>query len=300
MSLDAPEPPAVPVVHHPIPRRYVVLGLIVVVIVLLGALIIIRDHNPQTNTADTETVTPAPGSTLTALAQIPASTTNAVGATPVAAAGPITPLTATGKPTMWRAPSRSGALRPVVFFYGAEFAPFAAAQRWPLIVALDRFGTFGPVGQMQSSGSMAFPNTNTFTFWHATYTSKWIDLQTVERYSALNPTGASYTTLQVPTGRQALAVSAYDTTGSTFPLLDIANRYVLVGSSFTPALLAGQSQSQIVNDLGIPTSPITQAIVASANEITADICAVTGQQPTATCHARGVIAARAKLRIPTS
>jgi Domain of unknown function (DUF929) len=300
MSLDAPEPPAVPVVHHPIPRRYVVLGLIIVVIVLLGALIVIRDHNPQTNTAATETVTPAPASTLDALTHIPASTTNAVGATPVAAAGPITPLTPTGKPATWRAPTRSGVERPVVFFYGAEFAPYAAAQRWAVIVALSRFGTFGPVGQMQSSGSMVFPNTNTFTFWHATYASKWVDLQTVERYSALNPTGASYMTLQLPKGRQAQAVSAYDTTGSTFPLLDIANRYVLVGSSFSPAVLSGSSQSQIVSDLSIPTSPVTQAIVASANEITASICAVTGQQPAATCHARGITAARAKLRIPSS
>jgi hypothetical protein len=299
MSLDAPEQPTVTVVH-PIPRRYVVLGLIVVVIVLLGALIVIRDHNPQANTDATETITPAPASTLTALTHIPASTMNAVGATPVAAAGPIAPLTATGKPTTWRSTSRSGVTRPVVFFYGAEFAPFAAAQRWPVIVALSRFGAFGPIGQMQSSSSMAFANTNTFTFWHASYTSKWVDLQTVERYSALNPTGASYTTLQLPTAPQALAVSAYDTTGSTFPLLDIANRYVLAGSSYSPAVLSGQSQSQIVSDLAIPTSPITQAIVASANEITATICAVTGQQPAATCHARGVTDARAKLKIRPS
>jgi hypothetical protein len=296
MSLDAPEQPTVTVVH-PIPRRYVVLGLIVVVIILLGALIVIRDHNPQTTNA-VETVTPAPASTLAALEHIPASTMNAVGATPVAAAGPITPLTATGKPTTWRTASPSGVTRPVVFFYGAEFAPYAAAQRWAVIVALSRFGTFGPIGQMQSSSSIAFANTSTFTFWHATYTSKWVDLQTVERYSALNPTGASYMTLQLPTARQALAVSTYDRTGSTFPLLDIANRYVLAGSSYSPAVLSGQSQSQIVGDLAIPTSPITQAIVASANEITATICAVTGQQPAATCHARGITAARAKLRIP--
>jgi hypothetical protein len=190
--------------------------------------------------------------------------------------------------------------RPVVFFYGAEFAPYAAAQRWPVIVALSRFGTFGTVGLMQSSESVAFANTSTFTFWHTTYTSKWIALQTVERYSSLNPTGAQYTALQTPTPRQAAAVSTYDAAGATFPLLDIANRYVLAGSSFSPAVLASQNQSQIVGDLAIPTSPITQAIVASANEITATICAVDGQQPTAVCHARGVTAARAKLRITPS
>jgi hypothetical protein len=297
MSLEAPEQAAV-TVAHPIPRRYVALGLIVVVIALLGALLVLRQVTGHpNNTAAVETFTPAPASIMTSLAHIPATTSDAVGATPVTAAGPITPLTATGSPALWQDSGTDGVARPVVFFYGAEFAPYAAAQRWPVIVALSRFGTFGTIGLMQSSESVAFANTSTFTFWHATYTSKWINLQTVERYSALNPTGAQYTALQAPTPRQAAAVSTYDATGATFPLLDIANRYVLAGSSFSPAVLASQSQSQIVGDLAIPTSPITQAIVASANEITATICAVDGQQPAAVCHTRGVTAARAKLRI---
>jgi hypothetical protein len=235
---------------------------------------------------------------ITTLAHVPSATSAAVGVN--SPTNPITSPTATGNAPLWEATTAQSGPRPVVFFYGAEFAPYAAAQRWPVIVALSRFGTFGPIGLMQSSATMAFANTASFTFWHATYTSKWVDLQTVERYSALNPTGASYTTLELPTTRQALAVSTYDTTGSTFPLLDIANRYVLVGSSFSPAVLSGQNQSQIVGDLTIPTSPITQAIVASANQITASICTVTGQQPAATCHTRGVLAARAKLRVPAS
>jgi hypothetical protein len=280
MSLEAPEQAAV-TVAHPIPRRYVALGLIVVVIALLGALLVLRQVTGQTNTPAVETFTPAPASIMAALAHIPATTTDAVGATPVAAAGPITPLTATGSPAIWQDSDAGGVARPVVFFYGAEFAPYAAAERWPVIVALSRFGTFGGVGLMQSSDSVAFANTPTFTFWHTTYTSTWINLQT-------------------PTARQAAAVSTYDATGATFPLLDIANRYVLAGSSFSPAVLASQSQSQIVADLAIPTSPITQAIVASANEITATICAVDGERPVPVCRTRGVTAARAKLRITPS
>ena len=45
----------------------------------------------------------------------------------------------------------NGGRLPVVFFYGAEFAPYAAAERWPLILALSRFGTFNQLGLMQSS-----------------------------------------------------------------------------------------------------------------------------------------------------
>jgi Domain of unknown function (DUF929) len=297
MSMDAPEHAAVHVAH-PIPRRYVALGLVVVVIILLGALVAIRHNKTQSNTPAVETFTPAPASVMEPLTHLPKATVNAVGASP--SSDPITPLTSTGSPSVWLAASHDVAARPVVFFYGAEFAPYAAAERWPVIVALSRFGTFGPVDLMQSSNSMVFGNTSTFTFTNATYSSVWVNLEAVERYSALNPSGAHYTTLQTPTARQAAAVSVYDATGPTFPLLDIANRYVLVGSSFSPAVLAGQSQAQIVTDLAIPTSPITEAIVASANQITAAICTVTGQRPVAVCHARGVTAADAKLGIAAS
>jgi hypothetical protein len=294
MSPDAPEQPVV-TVARPVPRRYVALGLVVVVIVLLGALIVIRNDKTQTNTPAVETFTPAPPTVLYPLIHLPATTADPA-ATP--GAGPITSLTPTGNHTVWTAPTHNGAARrPVVFFYGAEFAPYAAAERWPVIAALSRFGTFTTVGLMQSSNSVAFGGTSTFTFWHATYASTWVNLQTVERYSALDPTGGRYTTLQTPTAVQAAAVSAFDPTGATFPLLDVANRYVLVGSSYSPGVLAGLSQAQIATDLAIPTSPITEAIVAAANEITAAICTATGQRPAAVCHARGVTSADAKLGI---
>ncbi|HEY2213493.1 MAG TPA: hypothetical protein VGH31_00450, partial [Acidimicrobiales bacterium] len=93
------------------------------------------------------------------------------------------------------------------------------------------------------------------------------------------------------------AVSSYDTSSATFPLLDIANRYVLVGSSFTPSTLAGLSQSQIAADLAVPQNPVAQAVLSSANEITAAVCTVTGQRPGKVCHARGVLAADQKMHI---
>jgi hypothetical protein len=296
MSVDVPEHRAL-TVSHPLPRRYVALGLIVVVIILLGALIVIRDAKTQTNTAAVETFNPAPPTLLFPLTHLPAAVTNVAV---VPATDPITPLKPTGNHVVWEAATRHVGPRPVVFFYGAEFAPYAAAERWPVIVALARFGSFGTVGLMQSSNSVAFGDTPTFTFSHATYSSDRVDLQMVERYSALNPTGARYMKLQTPTATQSAAVAVYDPGGSTFPLLDIANRYVLVGSSFSPSVLAGVDQSQIVADLAIPTSPITQAIVVSANEITAAICTVTGQRPSAVCQARGVTAADAKLKTPSA
>jgi hypothetical protein len=294
MSTDAHEPAAVPVVHM-IPRRYVALGLIIVAIILLAVLVFIRHNAGPSQPAAVETFTPAPPSLLQSLAQVPVLASNTVGVTSIN--NPTMPPTSTKNPSMWTASTKHSASAPVIFFYGAEFAPYAAAERWPVLVALSRFGTFGQLGLMQSSGSDAFSGINTFTFSHVTYSSHLLDLQAVERYSVLNPTGAHYESLQKPTRRQGGAVSSYDTSSATFPLLDIANRYVLVGSSFTPSALAGLSQSQIAADLAVPQNPVAQAVLSSANEITAAICTVTGQRPGKVCGARGVLAADQKMHI---
>ena len=66
----------------------------------------------------------------------------------------------------------------------------------------------------------------------------------------------------------------------------MANRYVLNGASFAPGVLAGLSQSQIAGDLTTPASPLTQAVVTAANEITASICAVDGDKPDAVCESQ--------------
>jgi hypothetical protein len=293
MSLDAPEPADSPVVHT-IPRRYAALGVIVLAIILVAVLIVVRNHVNQANgTSDVETMTPAPASLITSVSHVPASIASAVGVTSPDA--PTTPPTATGNTSLWQS-SAAGA-RPVVFFYGAEFAPYAAAERWPVVVALSRFGTFSALGLMQSASSVGFSDTATFTFWQARYSSIWVDLQEVERYSSLNPTGGGFLPLQTPTARQAASVAVYDSSTTTFPLLDIANHYVLVGSSFTPSVLEGLSQSDVAADLLIPASPVAQAILASANEITAAICTVTGQRPAAVCGAHGVDLADAKMDI---
>lgn len=294
MSLDAPEP-AEPTALHSIPRRYVALGLIVVAIILVATLLAIRNNKVAGTSSYAETFTPAPASLVQSVGHLPTAVVNAVGvSSPVS---PVTAPSATGNRSLWEASNGHTVALPVVFFYGAEFAPYAAAERWPVIVALSRFGTFGQLGLLQSSPSVAYPDIPTFTFSRVRYSSVWLDLQSVERYSVQDPTGAGYTSLQLPTARQSASVSVYDTSDTTFPLLDIANHWDLVGSSYSPAVLVGLSQSQVASDLAYPSSQVTQAVVAAANEITAAICTVTGQRPATVCGLRGVEAADAKMGI---
>src|ERR1700677_3061319 len=256
MSLPASEPASPTTLRH-IPRRYLALGLIVVAIILLGALVLVRDNSGPSTTSTVETFSPAPSSLVSTMTSVPASVYNAVGvsspANPVQAPRP----TGNGTAPLWLATAGDGQPLPVVFFYGAEFAPYAAAQRWPLILALSRFGSFSQLGLMQSSASTAFAGLSTFTFWNVSYTSKYLFLESVERYSSLNPTGAS----------------------------------------FAPGVLAGLSQSQIAADLVTPASPLTQAVVAAANQITASICAVDNDKPGAVCDSHAVSAADQEMKI---
>jgi hypothetical protein len=214
-------------------------------------------------------------------------------ANPVQAPAP----TGSDVPPLWQATADGGPPLPVVFFYGAEFAPYAAVERWPLVVALSRFGTFNQLGLMQSSGTTAFADLSTFTFWRSSYSSKYVAFEPVERYSALNPTGGRYLGLQRPDARQRAAVASVGGGTNTFAVLDVANRWTLNGAAFSPAVLAGLTQDQIAGNLDTPAAPLTQAVVASANEITAAICAVDGDHPDSVCESKGVVAADTVLHI---
>ncbi len=296
MSQPANEPAPVPSLRQ-IPRRYLALGLICVAIVLLGALVLVRDISGPTSTPTVETFNAAPSSLVSTVASVPASVYDAVGVS--SPANPVTPpgRAGNGNAPTWLAAEDGGPPLPVVFFYGAEFAPYAAVERWPLILALSRFGTFSQLGLMQSSATTAFANLSTFTFWKVSYSSRYVILESVERYSSLNPTGARYLSLQVPDARQSAAIADYGTNATTFSLLDVANRFALDGAAFSPAVLAGLSQGQIAADLSIPASPLTQATVTAANEITAAICSVDGDRPGAVCKSKGVLAADQVLKV---
>jgi hypothetical protein len=296
MSQPAYEPATGTTLRH-IPRRYLALGLIIVAICLLGALVLVRDNAGPSTSSTVETFNPAPSSLVASLDSVPTSVYDAVGVS--SPANPVTsPLPAgNGSSPLWLATDNGGPPVPVVFFYGAEFAPYAAVQRWPLVLALSRFGTFDQLGLMQSSSTTAFANLSTFTFWNVSYTSRYLIFEPVERYGSLNPTGAGYLGLQTPDARQSAAIASYGASPDTFALLDVANRSVLNGASFAPGVIAGLSQQQIAGDLSSPASPLTQAVLTAANEITATICSVDGNKPGAVCDSRGVAAADQALKI---
>ncbi len=165
---------------------------------------------------------------------------------------------------------------PEVFYLGAEYCPYCAAERWPMIIALSRFGTFSGLKTTSSSSTDVYPNTPTFTFHGATYTSQYLDFVSVET------TDRDRNPLESPTSAQQALVNQYDTSGS-LPFVDFGNRYAFSGAMYLPDVLGGMSWQAVADSLATPTSAQAKAILGSANLITAALCRLTADQPATVC-----------------
>lgn len=171
--------------------------------------------------------------------------------------------------------------KPEVFYLGAEYCPYCAAERWPMIIALSRFGTFSGLETTTSSSTDVYPNTPTFTFRSATFTSQYIAFLSVET------SDRNQNTLQTPTADQSALVSKYDTTNS-IPFVDFGNHYAFAGAMYLPDILSNMSWQQVADSLQQPGSPQARAILGSANLITAAICQISGQKPAAVCSGSSI------------
>ncbi len=174
--------------------------------------------------------------------------------------------------------------KPVVIYAGAEYCPYCAAERWAIVAALSRFGSFAGLQETTSSSTDVYPGTSTFSFVNTTYSSSWIDFQSAELEDR------NQQPLQSPAPEVASAFNTYDrppytSTVGGFPFLDIASRFTLSKTSFSPQLLQGLSWDQIASQLSDPKSQVAQAILGNANIITAAICSATNNQPPTVCSA---------------
>ena len=249
-----------------------------VVIVIVGGLVAVRlaGGGKKTTTGPSGA---ADSQIVTALSSIPESTFAAVGSAGVQAA----PSPITGQPVL----TADG--KPLVVYMGAEYCPFCAAERWAMVVALSRFGTFSNLGQTASSPNDTFPNTPTLTFHGSTYTSKYLSFQGVETQSN-EIEGNAYKTLDTPTAQQQELINKFDappyvdknSTGS-IPFIDFANQAMVSGSSYSPQLFAGKTQQQVADALQDPNSDIAKAVGGAANAFTAQLCKLTNNQPADVC-----------------
>jgi hypothetical protein len=168
-----------------------------------------------------------------------------------------------------------------MLYYGAEYCPYCAAERWPLIIALSRFGTLSGLKTTTSSSTDVYPNTPTFTFRSATYTSQYVDFQAVET------TDRDRNPLESPTAAQQALVAKYDTSGS-IPFIDFGNHYASSGAMYLPDVLSGMTWQAVADSLANANTAQAKAILGSANLITAAFCKLTTDQPTSVCSSTAI------------
>jgi hypothetical protein len=271
-------------------RRRILLasGSVLVVVLIVVVFIVLKANNkPSSGTASNGPTGSALSSLVTQVTSVPASTLDQVGkgkfAGKIQTVAGASPLTENGKPEM--------------LYMGAEYCPFCGAERWAMIVALSRFGTFSGLATVHSASvngagsAEPFPNTPTWTFAHASYTSQYLAFTSVEMQTNIpDKTSGTYTTLQTPTSAQNALLTRYDaapytTQPGAIPFIYFGGKYVSIGVSYDQTPLTGLSWSQIGAKLSDPNSPVAQAIDGTANHITAAICKMTGNQPASACTA---------------
>ena len=286
------------------PTALLTWGTAALVVVIVIVLVVVKISGGGTHATSGPPWVQTPATIAAQVTGVPASVYDAVGInSPVTEVNP--PISITGqKPLTFT--SANGTSLPGVYFYGAEYCPYCAAGRWAIITALSRFGTFHNLGDMQSSSTDVYANTQTFTFSKATYTSPYFVFKPDEYLSNQVDAAGNWTVLQKPTPAELALVEKYDSSTyfpdtlsegeSGFPFIDFGNK-ILEDFIFSPAILASLSRSEIASGLTDPKNPITQAIIASANYLSASVCSIDGQQPASVCTSSGVTAAAKAMKL---
>lgn len=265
-------------------RTLMAVGSVIAVIAVVVVFVVIKAGSHTATPTDSVTGTPLPASVDRQITGVPGSTLAKVGAGSWYS-GTIEPITG--------APLTSGS-KPEVLYIGAEYCPFCATERWAMAAALGRFGTFSPLHGIHSSPTDSPPSIPTLTFYKTSYTSKYLTFTPVEVQKV------DRSPLQKLTPEQQALQSTYDipprtTQPGSLPFMDMGNKYMISGATYSYAVLQGKTWAQIAAAMQDPTTPIAEGAVGSANMLTAAICKITGNQPASVCTAAPIPALQSKL-----
>jgi Domain of unknown function (DUF929) len=267
-------------------RLWLAGGSIVAVIAVVVAFVLASSNGSSSGSSSGNTAAPPTGSALTSvlgqLTSVPAGTLDQVGAG-----------TTSSNPTTITGPALTSAGKPEMLYIGAEYCPYCAAERWAMIVALSRFGTFSGLAPIRSAAkdgggnAEPFPLTPTWTFAKSSYTSSFVTFTPVEGYTNIPDKATGfYTVLQPPTAAQQALLNKYDAANQgAIPFIDYGNRFLSVGASYNPGILSGLTWAQIADDLHDPSSTVAKSVLGTANFATAAICSLTNNQPASACTA---------------
>ena len=254
-------------------------AVVVAVVVALVVIKVVSGNGPSKATA-------APATVVNEVTSVPVSAL--VAAAGSAGSGAVT------APISYQGPPTPPGAKPSVLYVGAEYCPYCAAERWPMVMALSQFGKFSNLGATTSSSSDANPNTPTFSFHGASYTSPYLTFTGVEQQNRVGGT------LEKLTSAQAALLKKYDATpyvssqsAGSIPFVMFGGQFLISGASYDSSSLQNLSMTRAAQIL----SGSTDASAASSSSLAAvsinakataahmvgAICALTNNQPANVC-----------------
>jgi thiol-disulfide isomerase/thioredoxin len=256
-----------------------IVGVIVLVVVIMVVVKVAGGKKKN------DTTTNASGGVVSQITSVPQSVWEKAGD-----AGSSPPNKISGVPAL----TSNG--KPELLYYGAEWCPYCAAQRWPLAVALSRFGTLTNLGQTHSTANDNPASVATLSFHGSKFTSKYFVFTAVE-YQDTNGKA-----LDTPTKAQQALVTKLDTPkyiggnqAGGIPFISWGNQFVSSGAFYDPGALSGKSHAEIAKDVHSGSGDIGKDINGSANVITAAICQMTHNQPANVCNSSAIKSIAGKL-----
>ncbi|MEI2765311.1 MAG: DUF929 family protein [Dermatophilaceae bacterium] len=272
-------------------QRLMIAGAVVLVVLLIVVALVV---SALQGSKDTEAKSQASldQATFAKLTSVPKATLDAVGAG-----------TSLNPPKAIDAPALTKDGKPRVVYIGAEYCPFCATQRWPVVVALSRFGTWNNLAASYSAPAPETnPDTPTVTFHGATYTSEYLSFTGYETQTNKKSNG-QFTALDKLEGADLELFSTYNAppyvearSAGAIPWLTIGGTSIVGGASYESQPILGKTHADIVAAMQDPKTDIAKGVDGTANVLTAQICKVTDQKPAEVCTSPGVVAAAATLR----
>ena len=153
-----------------------------------------------------------------------------------------------------------------VFFMGAEYCPYCAAERWAIVRSLQKFGQWEGLKQTISAArDEPFLNLPTYDFTKATYNSPHIE------FVAREIKDREFKPLQKLLKTEEKLVRKFNPK-KEIPFLLIGGKFMQIGSGFPPKIFIGHTFRQTETELKKFESDIRKTIDEEANVISALLC----------------------------
>jgi hypothetical protein len=160
----------------------------------------------------------------------------------------------------------------LVFFMGAGFCPYCAAERWAIVNALSKFGTWEGIVEDKSAGhDEKYLNVPTLNFVRARFTSDHVE------FVGRETSDRNFEPLQELDDSDYSIIDTFNP-DQLIPFLLINGQFVQVGSGYSPRLLEGLDHAKIRGELDNPNSKTGMAMQQEIDNITALVCKSIGEK----------------------